>query len=241
MGLEGIEKFVPTPELQSEDSIGSDPLPAGQVWAISPSGQDDAAGSSTGSRSRRGLALACGSLNQSPPGPFRESVKIAEQNLYARAFELVGDRNPREHEFALQLRSFDAVKSGAALGVGVLISFASSLLGKPIKGGLAVVGGINLGGSIDQVHNLYRHRRARTREGCDQPADARRFPSSIDGSVRRCCYKGASRFLPRCCGCASEGGPRGLKRAKRRGQGCVSLAVKWRARDRPRDANSGRS
>jgi len=45
------------------------------------------------------------------------------------------------------------VKSGAALGVGVLISFASSLLGKPIKGGLAVVGGINLGGSIDQVHN----------------------------------------------------------------------------------------
>ena len=152
MGLEGIEKFVATPELQSEDSIGTDPLPAGQVWAISPGGQDDAAGLYR-IEVTEGPGAGVRILNQSPPGPFRESVKIAEQNLYARASELVGDRNPREHEFAVQLRSFDAVKSGAALGVGVLISFASSLLGKPIKGGLAVVGGINLGGSIDQVHN----------------------------------------------------------------------------------------
>ena len=44
MGLDGIEKFVSTPELQSEDSIGSDPLPAGQVWAISPGGQDESTG-----------------------------------------------------------------------------------------------------------------------------------------------------------------------------------------------------
>ena len=152
MGLEGVEKFVATPELQSEDSIGTDPLPAGQVWAISPGGQDDAAGLYR-IEVTEGPGGGVRILNQSPPGPFRESVKIAEQNLYARASELVGDRNPREHEFAVQLRSFDAAKSGAALGVGVLIAFASSLLGKPIKGGLAVVGGINLGGSIEQVHN----------------------------------------------------------------------------------------
>jgi ATP-dependent Lon protease len=29
MGLDGVEKFVSTPELQSEDSIGTDRLPAG--------------------------------------------------------------------------------------------------------------------------------------------------------------------------------------------------------------------
>jgi ATP-dependent Lon protease len=152
MGLEGIEKFVATPELQSEDSIGTDPLPAGQVWAISPGGQDDATGLYRIEVSE-GPGGGVRILNQSPPGPFRESVKIAEQNLYARANELVGDRNPREHEFAVQLRSFDAAKSGSALGVGVLIAFASSLLAKPLKGGLAVVGGINLGGSIEQAHN----------------------------------------------------------------------------------------
>jgi ATP-dependent Lon protease len=152
MGLEGIQKFVSTPELQSEDSIGTDPLPAGQVWGISPGGQDEAAGLFR-IEVTEGPGGGVRILNQSPPAPFRESVKIAEQNLYSRANELVGDRNPREHEFAVQLRSFDAAKSGAALGVCSLIAFASSLLGKPLKGGLAVVGGINLGGSIEQVHN----------------------------------------------------------------------------------------
>ena len=41
---EGVEKFVVTPELQSEDHVGRDPLPPGQVWTISPGGQDDASG-----------------------------------------------------------------------------------------------------------------------------------------------------------------------------------------------------
>lgn len=152
MGLDGVEKFVATPELQSEDSIGSDPLPAGQVWAISPGGQDEGIGLI---RIEVTESSGCGVriLNQSPPAPFRESVKIAEQNLYSRARELVGDRNPREHEFAVQIRSFDAAKSGSQTGMGVLIALSSALLGKPLEGGLIIVGGINLGGSIEPVHN----------------------------------------------------------------------------------------
>jgi len=152
VGLDGVEKFVSTPELQSEDSIGSDPLPAGQVWAISLGGQDESTGlfrieatESPGS----GVRI----LNQSPPGPFRESARIAEQNLYSRSRELVGERNPREHEFAIQLRSFDAAKSGEQLGVGVLVGLCSVLLGKPLKGGLVICGGITLGGSIEPIHN----------------------------------------------------------------------------------------
>jgi ATP-dependent Lon protease len=152
MGVDGVEKFVSTPELQSEDSIGSDPLPAGQVWAISPGGQAESTGlfrieitESSGS----GVRI----LNQSPPGPFRESIRIAEQNLYARARELVGERNPREHEFAAQMRAFDAARSGEQLGVGVLVALCSALLGKPLKGGIVVAGGITLGGSIEPIHN----------------------------------------------------------------------------------------
>jgi ATP-dependent Lon protease len=61
--------------------------------------------------------------------------------------------NPREHEFAVQLRSFDAAKSGANLGVAMVVALSSALLGRPLKGGLAVVGGITLGGSVEQVHN----------------------------------------------------------------------------------------
>ena len=152
MGLDGVEKFVVTPELQSEDSIGPDPLSHGQVWAISPGGQDEAVGLYR-IEVNEGPGGGVRILNQSPPAPFRESVRIAEQNLYARGAELVGDRNPREHEFTVQLRSFDAARSADHTGVPVLLALASALLGKPLKGGMAVVGGINLGGSIEPVHN----------------------------------------------------------------------------------------
>jgi ATP-dependent Lon protease len=42
MGLDGIEQFVSTPELQSEGSIVGDPLPPSQVFAIGPGGYDEA-------------------------------------------------------------------------------------------------------------------------------------------------------------------------------------------------------
>jgi ATP-dependent Lon protease len=152
MGLDGVETFVATPELQSEDSIGTDPLPAGQVWCIGPGGQDEPRGLYR-IEATEGPGSGVRILNQSPPAPFRESVRIAEQNLYARSRDLVGDRNPREHEFAVQMRSFDTSRSGAQVGVGVLVAFCSALLGKPLKGGLILIGGINLGGSIEPVHN----------------------------------------------------------------------------------------
>ena len=152
MGDDGVEKFVSTPELYSEDSIGSDPLPPGQVWVISPGAGDEHPG-----LYRVDIAEGPGSgvkiLNQPAPPAFKESVRCAEQNLYGRAKELVGDRDPREHEFSVQLRAFDSSKSGSAVGVGVLLALCSSLLQKNLKGGLAVTGGLNLGGSIETVHN----------------------------------------------------------------------------------------
>ncbi len=152
LGEEGVEKFVATPELYSEDSIGTDPLPPGQVWVISPGSQEENAG-----LYRIDVTEGPGSgvkiLNQPAPPPFKESVRCAEQNLYARAKELVGDREPREHEFSVQLRAFDSSKSGALVGVGVLLGLCSALLQKSLKGGLVVVGGLNLGGSIDPVYN----------------------------------------------------------------------------------------
>jgi ATP-dependent Lon protease len=92
-------------------------------------------------------------LNQPSPAPFKESVRCAEQNLYARVRELVGDRDPRSHEFSVQMRAFDANKTGTATGVGALLALCSALLEKSLKGGLIVIGGLNLGGSIEPVYN----------------------------------------------------------------------------------------
>jgi ATP-dependent Lon protease len=152
MGVDGVEQFVATPELQSESSIGDDPLPPGQVWVMSPGNPDENVG-----LFRIDVTEGPGSgvriLNQPSAAPFKESVRCAEQNLYVRAKELVGDRDPRCHEFSVQMRAFDTSKSGATIGLGVLLAFCSALLEKSLKGGLVIVGGLNLGGSIEPIYS----------------------------------------------------------------------------------------
>ena len=127
-------------------------LPPGQVWVISPGSSGENAGLYRIDVTE-GPGAGVRILNQPTPAPFRESVRCAEQNLYTRARLLVGDRDPRAHEFSVQLRAFDIAKSGASVGMGVLLALCSSLLGKSLKGGMVIVGGLNLGGSTEPVHN----------------------------------------------------------------------------------------
>src|SRR5436190_10702913 len=152
LGVDGVEQFVATPELHSDSAIETDPLPPGQVWALSPGGVDTSAGlfrvevtTNTGS----GVRI----LNTPVPPQFRESVKVAEQNLYTQAKRLVGDRDPKTHEFSIQMRAIDNDKSGAGLGLPVLIALSGALLGKFAKGGLVIVGPLNLGGSTELLPN----------------------------------------------------------------------------------------
>jgi ATP-dependent Lon protease len=152
IGVNGVETFVTTPEIHSENTIGEDPQPPGQVWTLNMGGQDDSAG-----LYKVEVNIGQGSgvkiLNKPAPPAFQESVRFAEQNLYSKSKELVGDRDPRSHEFSIQLRAFDASKSGNGLGMAVLMAFCSSILERSIKGGLVIIGQINLGGSIDLVYN----------------------------------------------------------------------------------------
>lgn len=154
-GLDGVEQFVATPELHSDQALESDPLPPGQVWGVSTGSAEAGPG-----LYRIEVASVRGSgvriLNQPPPPAFKESVKVGEQNLYARSRELVGDRNPREEEFSIQMRPMDAEKSGAGLGVPILVAMCGSMLGKNTRGGTIVVGALNLGGSIEMIPNAIR-------------------------------------------------------------------------------------
>ncbi len=155
MGVDGVEQFVSTPELHSDEAIESDPLPPGQVWGVSAASSEAGAG-----LYRIEVATTRGSgvriLNQPTPPGFRQSVSMGEQNLYGRAKELVGSRNPREEEFSVQMRPLDADKAGEGLGVPVMVAMCGSLLGKNSRGGTVIVGALNLGGSIDLVQNAVR-------------------------------------------------------------------------------------
>ena len=152
MGEDGVEQFVVTPELQSEGGIGDDPLEPGQIWTISPGVAEENPG-----LFRIEVTEGPGSqvkiLNKPVPAPFRESIGFAQQNIYTRAEQLVGDKEPRSHEFSVQLRSFDAAKAGAKVGLAALLAMSTALLKKSIRGGLIVCGEINLGGSIEPIHN----------------------------------------------------------------------------------------
>ncbi len=152
LGVDGVEQFVSTPELHSDEAIESDPLPPGQVWGIGPGGDEANSG-----LCRVEIAVGPGGgakiLNQPVPPAFRESVKVGEQNLYAHAKEVVGDRDPRAHEYSIQLRPFDADKSGAGLGLPVLVAMVGALLERGTRGGTIIFGPLNLGGSVELVAN----------------------------------------------------------------------------------------
>ncbi|RLA39970.1 MAG: peptidase, partial [Gammaproteobacteria bacterium] len=152
LGVDGTEQFVTTPELHSDEAIDGDPLPPGQVWAISPGTPETGPG-----LHRIEINVGPGSgakiLNQPTPPSFRESVKVGEQNLYARGKELIGDRDPRSHEYSIQLRPYDNEKTGAGMGLAVLIALVGGLLDRNTRGSTIVVGPLNLGGSLEMLHN----------------------------------------------------------------------------------------
>lgn len=75
LGADGVEQFVSTPELHSNEAIESDPLPPGQVWGVSLGTGE------TGPGLYR-IEVTCGRgggvkiLNQPTPPAFRESVCV---------------------------------------------------------------------------------------------------------------------------------------------------------------------
>lgn len=152
IGADGVEKFVSTPELHSDEAIEGDPLPPGQVWTISPGGADSVPG-----LYRIEVSAGPGSgakiLNHPVPPAFRESVRMGEQNLYTKAKQLVGDRDPRSHEYSIQLRAMDQDRSGAGLGAAVLVALTGSLVERHTRGSTIVVGSLNLGGSTEMIPN----------------------------------------------------------------------------------------
>ena len=185
MGEDGVEKFVSTPELHTDDAIDPDPLPPGQVWGASLGGPE--MGSSL---YRIEVAVGKGSgvkiLNAPVPPTFRESVRYAEQNLYMRSKRLVGDRDPRSHEFSLQLRAMDNDRSGASLGLPVLMALCSGLLQKSNKGGLIVVGSLNLGGSVEPLSNAVSIIELAVEKGADtvlMPVSARKQLSKLSDDI----------------------------------------------------------
>jgi ATP-dependent Lon protease len=57
---------------------------------------------------------------------------------------------------AVQMRPMDTDKTGAGLGIPVLVALCGGLVGRNTRGGTIVVGALNLGGSIEMIPNAVR-------------------------------------------------------------------------------------
>ena len=153
IGEDGVEQFVATPELRATTRSAPTRCRPGRSGRSARAAATRAPGLYRIEVDRGARVGREGSSTRPAPAPFRESFKVAEQNLIAQARALVGDRDPREHEFTVQLRALDAAKSGAGLGLPILLALASAMLQRSVRGGLIAVGNLTLGGGVETVLN----------------------------------------------------------------------------------------
>jgi ATP-dependent Lon protease len=95
----------------------------------------------------------CENIKQASTTAISGKCEICGAKFIQQNQRIVGDKDPRSHEFSIHLRSFDSSKSGNGMGMVVLMSICNALLEKNTKGGLVIVGPLNLGGSLDLVYN----------------------------------------------------------------------------------------
>ena len=153
LGQDGVEKFVVTPELQSEDHIGRDPLPPGQVWAISPGGQDEGSGLYR-IEVTEGPGGGVRILNRpAPPGVRRERQVRRAEPLCPRRRTGRRPQPPRARVLGPAAGFRRAARAAARSEWPRCWPCAAPSSSKSLRGGLVVVGGLNLGGSIDPLHN----------------------------------------------------------------------------------------
>jgi len=89
----------------------------------------------------------------------------------------------------VQLRAFDAAKADSKLGVSALVALSSSLLKRSVRGGPIVIAEINLGGSIEPIHNPVRLVEIAAEEGANpilMPVTCRKllFDLSDDTTIK---------------------------------------------------------
>ena len=185
IGEDGVEQFVATPELQSDDAIGADPLPPGQVWAISPGGADEGVGPLP-DRGQRGAGL--GRQDHQPARRRRRSARASSApsrtSTRGRASSsATATRGSTSSPSAARLRR--AEERRRDLGVPALLALCGALLEKSLTGGLIAVGGAQPRRRHRPDLQRRRRRRARGREGRDDAADARLRPPAAQRPLRR--------------------------------------------------------
>ena len=149
----GQETFVACKELGSSQIIPEGPLAPGDLFTV---GFDPAEGRYALYRIQV-TAIPGGSrfnvIGTSGKG-IKESARMAYDYLKANAKKIGIDRDVTGYDLNLQVMSLMQGKDANDLGVAFFIALISAVLGRPIAGGLVVLGQMSLHGVLSRVEGL---------------------------------------------------------------------------------------
>jgi DNA-binding MarR family transcriptional regulator len=131
-----IETLEDAPTLTRRESLGR--LPAGQVWAASPSGS---AGVPALARIEvtRGKGQGVRSVGDGSPA-LRGGLRAARDYFHKHARKLLGDRDIKGKELVPKIYPVNGSEVDASFSLSVLLALCSAVLEKPLRTGLLVVG-----------------------------------------------------------------------------------------------------
>ena len=151
--IDGQETFVSCRELGSTQMIPEGTLAPGDLFTV---GFDPAEGRYCLYRLQ--VTAVVGGHRFNVVGAagrgIRESARMAYDYLKASAKRIGIDRDVSSYDFNVQVMSLMQGKDASDLGVAFYIGLISALLGRPLAGGLVVLGQMSIHGVLSRVEGL---------------------------------------------------------------------------------------
>ncbi len=150
---EGGEHFVGVPEMGGDQIIEPGTMAPGAVYTI---GRDAGSGKlalfllQTQINPGSGRIVPLGNLSKA----MKEGIKTADAYLKANLSNLGIVKDLKSYDFSIQAINLQQAKEGAETAVAFFVSLVSSLLGKPVKPQLVVLGEMSVQGMLLKVTNL---------------------------------------------------------------------------------------
>lgn len=149
----GEETFVTCKELGALQIIPDTPLEPGDVFTV---GHDPSEGRYSLFRIQIQTNLGGHRFNvvgTSGKG-IKESARMAYDYLKGNASKMGIDRDISSYDTNIQVISLMQAKDAADLGIAFFVGLVSALMGRPLAGGLAVLGNMSLHGVLSPVEGL---------------------------------------------------------------------------------------
>ena len=146
------EKFVSLPEEKGSNLIESTPLPPGVCYTCTVDGESMAlVRIETVATSGNGKLNITGTSNML----VKENIKNTYQYIKANEKSILSEQHSlKNFDLSIQITNLLGASISSGIGSAVYLAILSALYKKNLKGGLAVLGNISVGGAIERAINF---------------------------------------------------------------------------------------